>query len=300
MLDLRQLTYLIAVDRRRSFARAAEDLGMSQSALSRAIQALESRLGVRLFDRDRAGVLPTEQGREVVAMAADLLAASGDLERQVNLMRAGGTGRIRFGLAPLPAHALLPAILAERIATLPDLANDVVVRNVNALWPLLLGGEIEFFVSAEGQVPESHAIRAESLGAFPITQVVRPGHPLLSGQDDGKPYPVLLSSSTGLMAPSTMQPAETGTAHIIEDFNTLVAATQGTDAIWRTSAYAVWRELAAGTLCALPHAGGDAPRRMRMMIYSLARRSISPAARGLRDAFEKAVTALAAQAGDPA
>jgi DNA-binding transcriptional LysR family regulator len=94
-----------------------------------------------------------------------------------------------------------------------------------------------------------------------------------------------------------MQNEAAGTAHIIEDFNTLLAITEATDAIWRTSAYAVWRELAAGTLCALPHPGGDVPQRMRMMIYSLARRSISPAARALRGALEQAVSALAVKAG---
>jgi DNA-binding transcriptional LysR family regulator len=295
MLDLRQLAYLAAVDRRRSFARAAEDLGMSQSALSRAIQALETRLGLRLFDRDRAGVFPTEHGREIAAMAADLLAASGEFERQAGLMRGGGSGRIRFGMAPLPAHALLSSVLADRITALPDLANDATVRNVEALWPLLLAGEIEFFVSAEGQVPESHAIRGDSIGGFPITQVVRPGHPLLAGPVDGRTFPLLLSSRAGLMAPPQMQRFAGGASHVVEDYAALVAITQATDAVWRSSAYAVWRELAAGTLCALPPISNDAPREMRMMIYSLARRAISPAARELRTAFRRAVDERAAQ-----
>lgn len=66
MLGLRRLRYLIVLAKRLGYSRAAEDLRLSQSALSRAIQALESELGVRLFDRDRAGVMLTEQGRWIV------------------------------------------------------------------------------------------------------------------------------------------------------------------------------------------------------------------------------------------
>jgi DNA-binding transcriptional LysR family regulator len=301
MLDLRQLSYLVALDRRRSFARAAEDLGLSQSALSRAIQALENRLGMRLFDRDRAGVFPTGQGREIAAMANDLIAAAGDIERQAALMRHGGKGHIRFGMGPLPAHTLLPPLLASRITSVPDFANDVIVRNVEALWPMLLAGEIEFFVSAEGQVPENQAVRAELLGEFPVTLIVRSGHPLLerpASEMDAGMFPLVLSSRAGLLAPGDLHRLAGGTAHIIEDFAALVAITQATDAIWSSSLYAVLSEIAAGRLCALPHPGGNAPRSMRMMIYSSARRSVSPAARALRISLQHAMASYVARSAE--
>jgi DNA-binding transcriptional LysR family regulator len=301
MLDLRQLSYLVALDRRRSFARAAEDLGLSQSALSRAIQALEKRLGMRLFDRDRAGVFPTELGREIAAMANDLIAAADDIERQAVLMQRGSKGRLRFGMAPLPAHTLLAPVLADRITSTPDLANDVIVRNVEDLWPLLLAGEIEFFVSAEGLVPDNQAIREELLGEFPVTLVVRAGHPLLErppGEMDTLAFPLILSSRAGLLAPDDLHRMARGTAHVIEDFASLVTITQTTDAIWSSSHFAVISEIVAGRLCALPYPGGNAPRAMRMMIYSSARRSVSPAARALRAALQRTLASCAARSAE--
>ena len=96
MLHLRSLTHLIALARRLNFARAAEELGISQSALSRSIQALEAQLGMRLFDRDRAGVALTPQGRVAVARAAVLLAAAEALERHLLQSASAEAGKIRL------------------------------------------------------------------------------------------------------------------------------------------------------------------------------------------------------------
>jgi DNA-binding transcriptional LysR family regulator len=52
-IDLRQCRHVLALDRHRSFARAADALGLTQPALTRSLQALEKSIGARLFDRDR-------------------------------------------------------------------------------------------------------------------------------------------------------------------------------------------------------------------------------------------------------
>lgn len=180
MLDLRSLRYLVTLARRSSYARAAEHLGLSQPALTRSVQSLERQLGMRLFDRDRTGVNLTPQGQNFVDGAAVLLENADELERQASLTATGDHGRIRFGMAPMPARVLLKDALQQRLHSSPHLINDVVVRNVEALWPLLVAGEIEFFVSAEGQVPDAPPVRAEILGQFPVSFIVRKRHPLLA------------------------------------------------------------------------------------------------------------------------
>src|ERR1700741_4516245 len=107
MLQLKSLTHLVALARRLHYARAAEDLHISQSALTRSIQALEKQLGMRLFDRDRAGVALTPQGKLAVERCAVLLADAEDVERHLVLAAGARAGRVRFGMAPLPASALL-------------------------------------------------------------------------------------------------------------------------------------------------------------------------------------------------
>lgn len=295
MLDLRNLRYAVTLARRLSFARAAEELGISQPALTRAIQMLEQRFDVRLFDRDRSGVRLTPQGQVMLDAAAVLLANADDVERQWDRTAKGQFGLVRFGMAPMPARALLPAALLERIDTAPGVINDVVVRNVEALWPLLTAGDIEFFVAAEGQVPDTVPVRAEVLGRFPRSLIVRAGHPLLDGARDETLFPVLISGGVRMPRSPELDDAGDGPRHVIEDFDTLVRLTAATDAIWHASAHAVENEIAQGLLAALPWTRTDEPDSFRMIMYSLDRRTISTAAKSFARLFRGRIRELASR-----
>ncbi len=65
-IDIRLIRHVLMLARHRNFARAAEQLHLSQPALSRSIARLEETLGVALFDRTRDGVIPTDYGRIVI------------------------------------------------------------------------------------------------------------------------------------------------------------------------------------------------------------------------------------------
>ena len=293
MLQLRSLNHLVVLSRRLNYARAAEDLGISQSALSRSIQALERQFAIRLFDRDRAGVSLTPQGRQVVERAGVLLADADDMEHQLVRDASGEAGHIRFGMAPMPARALLSVAVAERLRLSPDVTNEVVVRDVTALWSLLVAGEIEFFVSQDGLVPNSSQARVEMLGHFPLNLIVRAGHPLLQGGADPQTlYPVVRSSWAGVPLPAEVQRMVRGDANVIEDFGTLAAITAATDAIWFSSSYAVANELTEGILRELPPRDGATPQEVRVVMYSLARRSQSFMAKAFKAAFRRHVAAL--------
>jgi DNA-binding transcriptional LysR family regulator len=69
-IDLRSLRYVVGLARQLSFTKAADELGVSQSALSRSIQQVERRSAARLFDRDRGGVYLTAVGRLLERAAA--------------------------------------------------------------------------------------------------------------------------------------------------------------------------------------------------------------------------------------
>lgn len=299
MLDLRSLRYVVTLARRLSYARAAEELGISQPALTRTVQTVERRFGVRLFDRDRSGVRPTAQGQAMLDAASVLLTNADDLERQWERVAEGRLGVVRFGIAPMPARALLSAALLERLEAAPDVLNNVVVRNVEDLWPLLVAGEIEFFVAAEGQMPDSVPVRAEELGRFPRSLIVRPGHPLLHGVDEETRYPVLVSGAAGASRLAELEELTRGPRHVIEDFGALVRLTAATDAIWHSSSYAVAAELAEGILCELPRRKGVEPLEFGMILYSLERRTQSVSAKSLAQLFRSHIKALRSQAGPP-
>lgn len=294
MFELRRLRYLVTLSMRLNYARAADDLGITQSALSRAIQSLEREMGMRLFDRDQSGVSLTPEGQRVVEKAEALLANAKDFEHQVKMTSLRLEGRIRFGMAPVVMQALLPATIPARLRAAPDFIHEVVVRESEALWHMLTAREIEFFVSPDWELPDTLPTRVDVLGEFPLSLAVRSGHPLLTASACAERFPVLVSAfgSKAGQLPVPLAYATPGGPHLFEDAATLNRLTQACDAIWMTSAYAIAPDLADGTLVELPWPAGDVPGTFRVSMYSLERRSLSPSAIELRRAFRAHVQAL--------
>jgi DNA-binding transcriptional LysR family regulator len=304
VLELRRLRYLIVLAKRLSYSRAAEDLGLSQSALSRAIQSLERDFGMRLFDRDRAGVMLTEQGRWVVEKAEALLTSAADFEHQISFAAKGGEGRTRFGLTALAASALLPATLSDRLAQSPAFSHEVLVGDVETLWLELAQGQIEFMVCSEWNsawgIPEGMPVRIESLARFPISLILRNGHPLLGAEAASKDFPLLVSSPSSVVGQLTVKVRQhfAASVQVIEDFGVLRSLVRTTNAIWLSSSYAVAEELSEGIYAELPLPAGLEPRSFELGMYSLVRRTKSPAALEIAEAFRKRIRALSQMVQD--
>jgi len=113
-MDTRQLAAFCAVVERRSFSQAAEQLGVTQPAVSLQIRSLEKRLGLQLLDRSGRRVEPTEAGSRLYRSAQRLLA----MEEQL-LADLGGdaegelAGRFEIGASTGPGGTVLPVVLAE-------------------------------------------------------------------------------------------------------------------------------------------------------------------------------------------
>lgn len=103
--ELRHLRYALAVADHRGFRRAAEALGVHQSALSRRISEFEDRLGVSLFERGRDGARPTDVGE---IFLGDIRSSIGALERTIG--RAGAVGRTEHGLLSIGYAGSLASI----------------------------------------------------------------------------------------------------------------------------------------------------------------------------------------------
>jgi LysR family hydrogen peroxide-inducible transcriptional activator len=103
-----QLQYVVAVDNLRHFADAAEYCHVTQPTLSMQLLKLEQELGVKLFDRSRQPVIPTENGKDVIAQARKILAEVDELQNIVDVKHNSHSGELKVGIIPTLAPYLLP------------------------------------------------------------------------------------------------------------------------------------------------------------------------------------------------
>src|SRR5690242_10522805 len=119
--ELRQLRYFIALAERLHFSRAAEALHISQPPLSRAIRALEERLGVALFARSRRRVELTREGARFLEDARRVLQSLERSALELRGMASGEHGRLRIGFVSLADYGVLPGLLKAYKAARPGI-----------------------------------------------------------------------------------------------------------------------------------------------------------------------------------
>src|SRR3954467_6279755 len=123
------LAAFLAVARERSFTKAAAQLGVSASALSQTIRALEERLGVRLLTRTTRSVAPTEAGDRLAATVGPHLAGIEEGLAALSGLRDKPAGTIRLTTVDHAAETILWPALADFLAEYPDVQVDLVVDN---------------------------------------------------------------------------------------------------------------------------------------------------------------------------
>ena len=103
-----QLEYIVALDNCRHFATAADRCFVTQPTLSMQVQKLEEELGIKIFDRSKQPVIPTEAGREIIEQAKKILAQKTIMTDITQLRKGVMTGELRIGIIPTLAPYLLP------------------------------------------------------------------------------------------------------------------------------------------------------------------------------------------------
>ena len=133
----RQLEYIVALARERHFVRAAQSCSVSQPALSEGIRKLEEELDVPLIHRGNKFEGLTAEGQQIVVWARRILADRDGLKEEIGAMRAGLSGRLRFGSVPTASIAvsLLTAPFCAmhplaRVQVVSDLKSEDVLRKV--------------------------------------------------------------------------------------------------------------------------------------------------------------------------
>lgn len=164
-IRLRQLALVEALGIEGSLHRAGERLGTTQPNATRLLQELEKTLGVTLFERTKAGLLPTEHGRVMVRHARVLLADLEHARRELEAVSEGLEGTIRVGLLSSSDPALLAAAIArlERSRPAGTLRIRIVEGAYDPLLEQLMRGEIDLLIARSRDDRRSGDVTSEVL-----------------------------------------------------------------------------------------------------------------------------------------
>lgn len=138
-----QLEYILAIDKFRHFADAAEACFVTQPTLSMQVRKLEKEIGIEIFDRSKQPVIPTEAGIEILEHARILMAQKKEMFDVLNNRRGVVSGELRLGIIPTLAPYLLPLFIQSFTKKYPEIRLVVHELMTNKLIEKLKHGEID-------------------------------------------------------------------------------------------------------------------------------------------------------------
>lgn len=180
-LDIRHLRHFEAVYRLRSFVRAAREISVTQSALTKSIKALESEIGAALFDRTTHSVTPTKTGDILIRYAKDVISSLGLFEQQAASINDLDTGSLTLGSGPYPLEPLVTTALRDFATHFPSIHVTLQTGGSNALLERLMNRTLDLVVcdiSKYQHGPFSDQISVDVLPPEPIMLIHGRDHPL--------------------------------------------------------------------------------------------------------------------------
>jgi DNA-binding transcriptional LysR family regulator len=174
-MDTRQLAAFVAVVERKSFSRAAEQLGLTQPAVSLQIRSLEKRFGRQLLDRSGRSVEPTEAGRRLYRRAQRLLALEEQLVEELVAETDGELrGTVEIGASTGPGGGVVPLLLCEFQLRNPEVEISLSVFDTQRVVELVADRELELGVV--GAARRHRSVVFDPLFRDEVVLVCAPGH----------------------------------------------------------------------------------------------------------------------------
>ena len=176
-MDLRQLSYFVAVAEEGQFTRAAARVSVAQPAVSAQVRRLERELGEPLFHRDQRLVRPTAAGEALLPHARAALAAAERGRDAIASLRGMLYGRLRVGIAGPVDHRLAEA-LGDFHRAHPAVEIAVAQEHNEPLLEAVANGDFDAAVVGIGAQPLPPQVRARVVATEPLVLAVRRGEPL--------------------------------------------------------------------------------------------------------------------------
>jgi len=172
---LRQLQVFEKVANHLNFSRAAEELYLSQPAVSMQIKQLEGHLGLALFEQMGKKIFLTEAGRELFQYARSIAQQLAEMEEVFDRMKGLEQGKLTISVVNT-ANYFTPQLLAKFCRQHPNINVILQVANRDAVLKQLADNSTDLAIL--GQPPDGLDITAESFLDNPLVVIAAPGHPL--------------------------------------------------------------------------------------------------------------------------
>ncbi len=261
-MNLRQLEHLLALAETGSFSRAAEQLHLTQSALSRSIQSFEDELGARLVDRTGKRNELTPLGNTVAARARRIMFEAAELRRSADLLKQGDLGAIRVGLGSGPGAMLMTPFLVHMAQQHPGVRVNITRGSIELQLVQLRQRLLDALVIDVRSIAPAPDLTIEHLAELRAGFVCRREHPLLAARqavrfDDMLRYPLAstpLSDEVAHILVRHFGPQadpQQAVSLRCEDVTSLVETVKASDAIFLGVIAAARAEIASGQLAEL-------------------------------------------------
>ena len=177
---LKQVRYFVAVAEFGTVSRAAQELSISQSAVTEGVKDLEAHLGVKLFERRRRGLDATHQGHIFLRHAKAILTEVANAETSLNGASNEMRGKLNIGVTSLTAGYVLSDILSRFRRAWPGIEVSAVEDTGEYLEHLLVGGELDVAVMIVSELRNPQALHSDILTVSQFRLWLPFGHPLSS------------------------------------------------------------------------------------------------------------------------
>ena len=149
-MTIQQLKYIIAINRYRNFAKAAEACGISQPTLSSMLVKLEEELGMKIFDRNNKSVKPTSSGEKIIRQAEH---AYMEIEKVTEIAyedKGMIGGRMTLSIGPTIAPYILPKFIKHYTTEYPQVELSIIETKVENMLESLLQGSLDAGIAISG------------------------------------------------------------------------------------------------------------------------------------------------------
>ena len=151
-MTLQQLKYAVAIDRYRSFATAAEALGVTQPTLSGMIGKLEEELDVKLFERTSRKVTTTPAGAKLIGQARAVLMEANRIIEMVSESKGDISGEFRLAVGPSIAPYILPDFIRIYLNEYPQVILSVEEMRPEAMIKSILDSTVDAGIATTGHI----------------------------------------------------------------------------------------------------------------------------------------------------